>query len=97
MLRSIGLTKDESNKIFFYEASTIMIASYVTGISIGLLTTLLAASLYGQLTEQPRSLTVPYGEISFILVLCAIATYLAVRIPAFALNTKQISSVLKGN
>ena len=96
VLRSIGLTKTENNAIFYYEATTIVVASFVTGIVIGLLSVVLLAALFAQIVESPFSMVVPYAEISFILVICSVATILAVRIPAMALNSKQISSVLKG-
>mmetsp|Transcript_6434 Transcript_6434/g.8618 ORF Transcript_6434/g.8618 Transcript_6434/m.8618 type:complete len:92 (+) Transcript_6434:3322-3597(+) len=47
VLRSIGLTKSEGNKIFLYEAATIVIASFVTGITIGMFVVMLIAGLYG--------------------------------------------------
>ena len=96
MLRSIGLTREQGNKIFFYEAATIVISSFFTGLLIGMIIVCLIAGLYAEISEQPRKTCVPIYEIGLIVAICTFATYLAVRVPARQLNAKQISSVLKG-
>lgn len=95
MLRSIGLTKTENNRVFYYEATTIVVVSFISGILIGLFAVLLLAALFGQITEFPLEMVVPGAEILFILFICSVATILAVKIPAMSLNNKQISSVLR--
>ena len=97
VLRAIGLSLNQNNKLFFYEATCIVVASFLTGISVGLLTTLLVAALFSQLTEMPRNTVLPWGSMGFILIIISFATFLAVRVPAAQLNKRQISSVLRGN
>ena len=92
----MGLTKGQNDLIFFYEATCIVVSSFLTGISTGLLTTLLIAGLFSQLAELPRNTVIPHKEILFMLVVITFSTFLAVRIPAAQMNNKQISSVLKG-
>lgn len=96
VLRSIGLTQSQGNKIFFYEAATIVISSIITGITIGMMVVMLIAGLYAQLVESPRNTVVPQFEIGLIVAICLLATYVAVRVPAVALNKKHISAILKG-
>ena len=66
------------------------------GITIGMMVVMLIAGLYAQLVESPRNTVVPQFEIGLIVSICLLATYVAVRVPAFALNKKQISAILKG-
>ena len=92
----MGLNKEQNNLIFFYEATCIVVSSFLTGISAGLITTVLIAGLFAQLTETTRNTVVPHTVILFMLCIIALATFMAVRIPAAQMNNKQISSVLKG-
>ena len=46
VLRAMGLTKDENIRIYYYEATCIVISSFATGITIGLASTALVSSLF---------------------------------------------------
>ena len=51
VLRSIGLTKRENTKIFYYEISCIVIGSCITGIASGLISARLVAALNATISE----------------------------------------------
>lgn len=95
-LRAIGLTKVQNNRIFYYEATCIVTSSFIVGIAGGLMTTVLIAALWAQLTEMPRSTVIPFAPIGFMLLIISFATFLAVKLPTRKMNAKQISSVLRG-
>lgn len=96
VLRSIGLTKEQNDKIFFYEATCIVIASFIMGITSGLVTTTLISGLFSLIVSTSRTVLVPWAEIGVVIVIVMLATYLAVKIPADQLSKKTISSVLRG-
>ena len=96
VLRAMGLTKAQNNRIFYYEAICIVISAFGTGISVGIATTVLISALFAQMFETPRDTKMPYIEVIFMMSLITIATFMSVKIPASMMNTKQISSVLKG-
>ena len=96
VLRAMGLTKAQNNRIFFYEATCIVISSFGTGISVGIFSTLLISANFAQMFEMPLETLVPYSEVIFMMLIISVATFMAVRIPSNAMNTKQISQVLKG-
>ena len=96
VLRAMGLTKEENSRIYYYEATCIVVSSFLTGITVGLTATQLISSLFAQLNEMPINTLIPFAEICFIMAIISVATFISVRIPASIMNTKQISTVLKG-
>ena len=96
VLRSIGLSAEQNNKIFFYEVACIVGGSFIAGVAGGLFSTMLLTALFSEIVELARTTIIPYYEMAFIIVIIVGATYIAVRLPARQMNKKQISSVLKG-
>lgn len=96
VLRAVGLTKEQSTSIFYYEATSIVVASMLTGTAAGMLTALLISSLFAEFVETERHTIIPVQEICFTLGIIILGTYLAVRLPAREINQRQVSSVLKG-
>ena len=60
-----------------------MIGSFLTGISIGMLVTLLLSALFALITEQGLETTIVWFEVALIMIVCTVSTYLAVKLPAF--------------
>ena len=96
VLRSIGLTKAQNNKIFYYEAFCIVIAAFVSGLVVGIFAVYLLSSLFSTIIELPKHTVIDTPQIAFNLAVVSFATFLAVKGPATLMNAKQISSVLKG-
>ena len=96
VLRAIGLTETQGKKIFYYETICIITTSFAAGISVGMFATLLTSALFSMMTELPLSTVIPGTLLIFILIVIAVATFIAVCIPLGNLHRKQISRVLKG-
>ena len=96
VLRSIGLTKAQNNKIFYYEAFCIVISAFVSGLVVGIFAVYLLSSLFSTIIELPKHTVIDTPQIAFNLAVVSFATFLAVKGPATLMNAKQISSVLKG-
>ena len=82
VLRSVGLTKGQSRRLFFYEAFCITITAFMTGVGVGLFANLLVAATFSQICELPLTFIVPWDMVIFIIIVIAITTYIAVLIPA---------------
>ena len=96
VLRAIGLTQEQSKRLFYYEAFCIVLTAFISGIFVGLIANLFVSATFGELIEIPLLFIVPWVHILFILLVIAVSTYIAVRIPANEVNKRQISQVLKG-
>ena len=96
MLRAIGLTKDQGKRLFFYEAFCVISTAFLSGILVGLFATLLTAASFAQLTQMPRRSFIPYPQMSFMLTVVIVSTYIAVRVPANRMNKKQVAAQIKG-
>ena len=88
MLRAIGLTQDQSKRLFYYEAFCIVLIAFLSGIFVGLVANLFVSATFGELIEIPLLFIVPWVHIFFILLVIAISTYIAVRIPANEVNKR---------
>lgn len=86
VLRAIGLDIGQSNRIFLYEAFSVVSTACIAGIVVGLFATWMTASLFSVMTELPRTSVIMWNHILFLIVVISIATYLAVRIAASKLN-----------
>ena len=96
VLLSIGLTKAQGKKIFFYEAICIALTSLAAGILVGYFATYLSSVTFAIMSELPRLIVMPINQIILITAVILLGTFLAVHIPSQRIHKKQISSVLKG-
>ena len=95
MLRSVGLTKADGQRIFMYEAFLVISAASILGVSIGVVVTALVTQQFYTFVELPFKLNLPYYIILILMVTALLTTYFAVLIPVKKVNQQNIAKVLK--
>ena len=80
ILSSIGLTKDQNNRIIVYESTCIVAVAVLHGIVIGLVTTVLTSVLFAETLEAPLTTVFSWAEIVLIVVIIGLATVMAVSV-----------------
>jgi ABC-type antimicrobial peptide transport system permease subunit len=95
VLRSVGLTKAEGQRVFMYEAFLVISAASILGVSIGVIVTALVTQQFYTFVELPFKLSLPYFIILSLLVTALLTTYFAVLIPIRKVNQYNIAKVLK--
>ena len=82
VLRAIGITKDQNDRIFYYEASCIVVVALITGTVIGMVTTILTSTLLATMLEEPLETLYSMFELCLVILVICLGTFLAVRVPA---------------
>ena len=95
VLRSVGLTKADGERIFMYEAFLVISAASILGVSIGIIVTALVTQQFYTFVELPFKLNLPYYIILILLLTEMLTTYFAVLIPVKKVNQQNIAKVLK--
>jgi ABC-type lipoprotein release transport system permease subunit len=95
VLRSMGVTKNEGNRLFMYEAFLVIVSSALIGLAIGTSVACLVTAQFYMFLELPFALQFPWGLIAAFIGLALITTYFAVAVPVNSVNSRNIASVLK--
>ena len=88
VLRSMGLTKKEGQRLYMYEAFAVVLTASILGTIVGLLTALLIANQFFTFIELPSKLYFPYLTLAFMFVLAGVTTFIAVNMPVKEVNKR---------
>ena len=97
VLRSIGVTKDQGQRIFMYEAFMVIISAGLLGFLVGLCVSTMVTAQFYLFIELPFVLEWPVWILLLMMVISLATTYLAVYIPIKQVNQANIASILKGS
>ena len=96
VLRSIGITKVQGQRIFMYEAFMVVTSAALLGFFVGLIVSTMVTAQFYLFIEQPLDLEIP-GWILIVMLLISLATtFIAVYVPIKKVNNDEIAVVLKG-
>ena len=95
VLRSMGVTMAQGQRIYIYEAFMIVTSSSILGILSGFMTAMLVSSQFYMFIELPMQIKFPWLLLVIMLSIAIITTFVAVYLPVQQINKKQIASVLK--
>jgi ABC-type antimicrobial peptide transport system permease subunit len=95
VLRSMGFTKSQGQRLYMYEAFFTVIAASMCGVLIGVLTSTLVTAQFYLFLELPLVVQVPWILAGTVLTVSFSTTYFAVLIPIADVNKRRIASVLK--
>ena len=96
IMRSIGVTKAQSTRIYLYEAATIILTSIIIGTFIGIVISSSLILQFDIFLELPFVFNFPY-ELYFILV--SVGLFLGLLgsyYPTYAVNTLSLVKIMKG-
>ena len=95
-MRSIGVTKAQSVRIYLYEAATIILTSIVIGTFIGIVISSSLILQFDVFLELPFVFNFPY-ELYFILITIGLGLgLLGSYYPTYAVNTLSLVKIMKG-
>jgi len=86
VLRSIGVTKEQGQRIFMYEAFMVVISAAMLGFLIGLIVSSMVTAQFYLFIEQPMELEWPAYLLFTMLVISLVTTFVAVYIPISKVN-----------
>ena len=96
IMRSIGVTKAQSVRIYLYEAATIILTSIVIGTFIGIVISSSLILQFDVFLELPFVFNFPY-ELYFILITIGLGLgLLGSYYPTYAVNTLSLVKIMKG-
>ena len=96
IMRSIGITKAQSVRIYLYEAATIILCSIVIGTFIGIVISSSLILQFDVFLELPFVFNFPY-ELYFILITVGLGLgLLGSYYPTYAVNTLSLVKIMKG-
>lgn len=95
VLRSMGVTMQQGQRIYIYEAFMIVTSSSILGIMSGFLTAMLVSSQFYMFIELPMKIKFPWILLGIMLAIAVVTTFVAVYLPVKQINKRQIASVLK--
>ena len=95
-MRSIGITKGQSIRIYMYEAATIILTSIVIGTFIGVVISTSLILQFDIFIELPFIFNFPF-QLYFILIsLGLFLGLLGSYYPTYAVNTLSLVKIMKG-
>ena len=95
MLRSIGLTKAEGQRIFMYEAVFVVTSAALSGIIIGVLTIIMVTVQFYLFIELNWVIEFPTWLLISMIVVSMVTTIFSVYIPMKKVNERPIAVALK--
>ena len=96
IMRSIGITKAQSIRIYLYEAATIILCSIIIGTFIGVVISTSLILQFDVFLELPFVFNFPY-ELYFILITVGLGLgLLGSYYPTYAVNTLSLVKIMKG-
>ena len=97
VLRAMGVTMAEGQRIQMYEAFNVVLAAAILGVIVGYITALSIATQIYMFIELPVEVAFPTLLLFFMMVIACVTTWFAVWIPVKQVNNIQIASVLKAS
>ena len=96
IMRSIGITKAQSVRIYLYEAATIILSSIIIGTFIGVVISGSLILQFDVFLELPFVFNFPF-KLYFILVFVGLGLgLLGSYYPTYAVNTLSLVKIMKG-
>merc|ERR1712228_236344 len=95
ILRSMGLTKFEINKIYIYEALVIILSSSLLGFAVGYVVSFVIVQQQILFSQFPIELVVPSSVIFAVTSGALITSVASVYFPLTLLNKKQIAQNMR--
>ena len=95
VLRSIGLSKAEGQRIYMYESFLVIFSAGCLGMIIGLVTSILVTLQFKVFEEQPFRLYFPGVFVAILAGTTIITTFFAVYGPIRDVNNSTIAKTLK--
>lgn len=96
VLRAVGLSQDQSRRVFMYEAFAVIFGALLLGIVVGLTIALTLTAQFYLFIELPFKLAFPAMLFVSMIIMSLGTTFFAVWIPVKDVNKKKIASILKG-
>jgi ABC-type antimicrobial peptide transport system permease subunit len=96
VLRAVGLSQDQSRRVFMYEAFAVIFGALLLGIVVGLTIALTLTAQFYLFIELPFKLAFPTMLFVSMIIMSLGTTFFAVWIPVKDVNKKKIASILKG-
>ena len=96
IMRSIGVTKAQSVRIYLYEAATIILSSIIIGTFIGVVISTSLILQFDIFLELPFVFNFPF-QLYFILIAVGLGLgLLGSYYPTYAVNTLSLVKIMKG-
>ena len=96
IMRSIGITKSQSVRIYLYEAATIILSSIIIGTFIGVTISVSLILQFDVFLELPFVFNFPF-QLYFILIFIGLGLgLLGSYYPTYAVNTLSLVKIMKG-
>ena len=95
VLRAMGITMDEGQRIQMYEAYIVITSAAILGTLVGFCTSVTIAKQFYMFIELPVEVDFPFLLLFGLLIISLITTYFAVWIPMKQVNQQKIAAVLK--
>ena len=96
IMRSIGITKSQSVRIYLYEAATIILSSIIIGTFIGVVVSISLILQFDVFLELPFVFNFLF-ELYFILIIIGLALgLLGSYYPTYAVNNLSLVKIMKG-
>jgi len=95
VLRSIGFTKAQGQRLYMYEAFFVVFSATLLGICIGVVTAALVTAQLCLFLQLQPFVALNYYLLGITVVISFFTTFFAVQIPIAEVNKRQIASVLK--
>ena len=95
VLRAVGLTKDEGQRIFLYESFTVVLGAGILGFGIGMIIICLVTSQFYLFVELEWEIEFPTWLFITLIIVTVVTTYLSVYIPMRKIKNRSVYSALK--
>ena len=95
ILRSLGLTKFEINKVYVYEALVLILSASLIGMMIGVVLTFVILQQQTLFTSYPVDFYIPQSIVGSVVIGAIGTAVLSVWFPLKSLNKQQIAQNLR--
>ena len=96
IMRSIGITKAQSIRIFLYEAATIILSSIIIGTFIGIVISTSLILQFDTFSELPFVFNFPFTLYFILVIFGLLMGLLGSYYPTYAVNTLSLVKIMKG-
>lgn len=97
MLRSIGVDKDQSVRIYLYESFSVILSALTLGTFVGFTTAATLTAQFYLFMELPYVLSFPWILYGILVSMSLLTTYYAVLYPVTKVVNSRVAAILKGN
>jgi ABC-type antimicrobial peptide transport system permease subunit len=96
IMRSIGVTKAQSTRIYLYEAATIILTSIIIGTFIGIIISTSLILQFDIFIELPFIFNFPFQFYFILIIVGLFLGLLGSYYPTYAVNTLSLVKIMKG-